>query len=509
MAREKSIISRLPSFYRSGDTLNVLYRLISVYGNLLDKGDLDLIQVMRSHFVNTADNINSKGFNTSLKGDLDRIFSLYIENLGGTSLLKQGTRREGAEGLVDDELYRNRIKGLIRVLREGASTKAGIIQIVAANLGITNASAFFQEAIDQIQVDEFIPRRTTLVNNVGISENFYLQASNRSEIELREIRIVFKDLTDAVVYDNPRIRNLTTNQVISYEGSINPGSILSIRPGPIGNLSGGIVNLDGELPNLPIGRSNWRIDVGIGLPQADFDLSLFDLSTFGEGDIQDFTLFDESSFDESVFPFEEKLIEASFIFDKIRPASFRVTIPWDIPGFTNDIILTEQSLQGMGEQGLAPSILTILSEAITNKSDELEEASKTKDAFIAFLQQELGAEFTPEVERMIFDQADFPDKFKQLDINPRNQIKFIIDKVKAAGVFSELAYQKQFREEHLMQDQLGVTVTNEEDHQTEDSLIISNDGSPFPGEEVHETSDTLILSSVFDLTTFDSLNEFS
>ena len=157
MARTDSILSRLPGFFRSGDRLNTLYRLAEVFGQQVDVAEEDLFKVMRSHWVKTADNEDSKGFDTSEKGDLDSIFALYVEALGGTSLLKQAGRREGAEGIEDDKAYRDRIRGLISVLRSGASTKEGIIAIVAANLGIVDESEQAEAARKTIRVEEYLP----------------------------------------------------------------------------------------------------------------------------------------------------------------------------------------------------------------------------------------------------------------------------------------------------------------------------------------------------------------
>src|SRR3954466_3450193 len=123
MSRTTEIISRFPSFYRSGDSENLFYRFVGVFADMLDRGEEDLIRVMRTHWVNTADNEGSKGFDATVKGDMDKIFGLYLESLGGTVLLKKGTRRPDPDGKLDDNLYRTRILGLIQVLKNGASTK--------------------------------------------------------------------------------------------------------------------------------------------------------------------------------------------------------------------------------------------------------------------------------------------------------------------------------------------------------------------------------------------------
>ena len=81
-----SIISRFPHFFNSGEG-SKLYNLIEVFASILEATETDLMRVMRSHYVDTADNSGSQGFDAKQKGDLDKIFALYLEKLGGTSQL--------------------------------------------------------------------------------------------------------------------------------------------------------------------------------------------------------------------------------------------------------------------------------------------------------------------------------------------------------------------------------------------------------------------------------------
>ncbi|MGV2388053.1 MAG UNVERIFIED_CONTAM: hypothetical protein LVR29_06190 [Microcystis novacekii LVE1205-3] len=82
-----------------------------MFGETLDEVEAEFCQVMYAHYVNKADNQGSQGFNTNQKGDLDKIFSLYLENLGEASQLKQVNRPSGAEGIESDKIYRQRIRG--------------------------------------------------------------------------------------------------------------------------------------------------------------------------------------------------------------------------------------------------------------------------------------------------------------------------------------------------------------------------------------------------------------
>lgn len=85
--RTKSIISRFPRFYRPDDPESSFFQILEVFGTTLNQAEQDLMRVLRSHFVGTAENVNSEGFTGKQKGDLDRIFAFYLEQFGGTSQL--------------------------------------------------------------------------------------------------------------------------------------------------------------------------------------------------------------------------------------------------------------------------------------------------------------------------------------------------------------------------------------------------------------------------------------
>jgi hypothetical protein len=83
------ILNRFPDFYHSENPEALLPQLVDLFGQILDETEADLTEVMRSHYVDTANNWGSQGLSTREKGDLDRIFTLYLETLGGTSRLTQ------------------------------------------------------------------------------------------------------------------------------------------------------------------------------------------------------------------------------------------------------------------------------------------------------------------------------------------------------------------------------------------------------------------------------------
>jgi len=465
MSRTTALLQRLPHFYAEGPQ-TILFQLLRVFGKTLDQVDDDLLNVMYSHYVDTANNQGSQGFNTPQKGDLDKIFSLYLENLGGTSQLKQINRPDGAAGLESDKLYRKRILGLINVLKNGASTKEGIIAIVAANLGIVGDEAAAIAARQQIRITEFLPELLrTETYQQAVAEKFIVINPNVIA-STPDIRVrIRSDLSVPLV--NPRLLNLTTNQSVQYAGTVKNNDVLSFFANSTAFLNGVSVPVSGAPPALPPGASAWRVEASLGLEKAEFDRGLFDFSAFDQEQLNQVATFDaegsrfdqavfafpspfdqaksgdvaifdgdESRFDQSVYAFPFPAVEVSMTLFKLTPASFKVAIPWDIPGYTENL-----------------------------------------------------------------DQ--FGDR-------PREQIKYIVDKVKAAGVFAVIDYEKRFSERHDMTDRFqGIARRQpfaEDQEMTESNFDIGSIQTPYPTGIVHEMSDSLVLSGVFDYTSFDSLN---
>ena len=86
-------------------------------------------------------------------------------------------------------------------------------------------------------------------------------------------------------------------------------------------------------------------------------------------------------------------------------------------------------------------------------------------------------------------------------------------KVKAAGVFAAIAYEKSFKEEHELEDRFHGIIKQQpfvEEHDLEEGKFsIGGIHTPYTGGVAHEMSDALITSGVFDYTRFDSLNTFA
>ncbi len=470
MAKTRDILNRLPHFLAAADTASALYWFVRTFGQILDRTETDLLEVMQAHFVDNANNEGSRGFDTTQKGDLDKIFSLYLENLGGTSQLKQVDRPIG-QGTEDkakasDDLYRRRIKGLIAVLKSGASTKEGIIAIIAANLGIVGDDQAAVVARNMITITEFLPAFQSEKYQAAIFEQFTIANPNPIESHA-EIRIHIRS-DFAVPLNNPRVVNLTTGKSVQYLGDVKLNDVLSFFPNGTAFLNGEVISIVGSTPALPVGRSDWRLEASLGVSMARFDHTLFDLCAFEQEQLSQVAVYDMeehsydhavfaypgpqeqikqaavfdrtgSGFDEGTFAFPSPYAEISIAYYKLRPASFQVNIPWDIPPYTDNL-----------------------------------------------------------------------DKYGD---RPREQIPYIIEKVKAAGVLAEIAYEKKLWEPHDLADSLTCSAQRQvltEAHLAEEANFdIGSFHTPYPGGLVHEMSDTLITSGMFDHTCFDSLNTFS
>ena len=571
MSRTTQIVSRFPGFYRSGDSENLFYQYIRVFASMLDEAEEDLLGVMRTHWVNTASNEGSKGFDATEKGDLDKILALYLESLGGTALLKQGTRREGAEGKADDALYRTRILGLIQVLKNGASTRAGIIDIVAANLGIVPDLPYAAAAHDNIRIIEFLPQTVSSDAPVLISLYNDIAVNNLSPLPaIPEVRLEFQDSLPAPLL-NPRITNPLTGDSIRYNGTVTPGDSLYFLSDSTGLFRGQPFVPEGSLTLAP-GPSTLRLEAEVGVPEGRFETAFFDYSQFDIPTVRAAGIFDAAHFDASIFTYTVNVAQLEVRYNRLFPGSFMVSIPWDIPGFSANISLNQHSLDRLAVFGLPQTLLDALSDStVLNKEFETKEAFFTaigplvetqavaieltrenvsqlnlfglpaalvakalalldpvagmahydrledffaglaplKDAEKKALYGALGTLLKAGSPlELILRESLFTDKFARFNISPRGQIKAIVDRVKAAGVYAVIAFEKRFFEDQQLAEQLGLALkeTPYDQEMTESNFDIASTQTT---SEQQEMSDFFSAAGVFDYTRFNTLNVFA
>ncbi len=437
-AKTTSIIRRLPHFY-TPDRDSVLFAFVNLFGQILEDAEIDLLRVMHAHWVDKANNEGSHGFDTTQKGDLDKIFTLYLEALGGTSQLKQVNRRPGNDGLVDDALYRARIKGLIRVLMRGASTLDGITAIVAANLGIVEVEsatdyerALVREARSKIRIVEFSPDASAGTNySVTLYQPFTVINPNPTPTT-PQIRINLRPNLPVLLVDL-RVVNVTSGEAVTYPGVLDKSDVLALFADGSALLNGVATGIVGSVPAVPPGTSTWQLEALLQPTPQSLPLPV---GRFGEG------TFDppaSDQFDMPAWMFSGPAADVNVSLTRLTPGFFTVYIPWDIPGFT--------------------------------------------------------------------------DKFDEFGDHPRNQIGYIVNKVKAAGVGTAIVYEKAFVEPHDMADHLNMhgehQAFTEDLEMDEFNFDIGSIQSPYPGGIDQELADQFIASGVFDFTRFNSLNTFA
>lgn len=574
MSRTTQIVSRFPDFYRSGDTENLFYKFIGVFAKMLDIAEEDLIRVMRTHWVNTADNEGSKGFDATEKGDLDKIFGLYLESLGGTVLLKQGTRRPGPDGKLDDDLYRTRILGLIQVLKNGASTKAGIIDIVAANLGIVPDLPYAITAYDSISIIEFLPETVnSSVAPIPVALYEDIAVNNLSPVPtVPELRLEFL-LSLQTPLINPRITNPLTGESIRYTGTVTPGDSLYFLSDGTGLFRGQPFVPEGYL-TLPTGISNLRLEAGVGVPEGRFETSFFDYSQFDVSSVREIGIFADdnsgSRFDASIFTFTGAVSNLEVRYQRLHPGSFLVSIPWDIPGFSANITFTQYSFERLETFELPQSVIDALPPLLDQEFETREAFFATlaplveTDTGVIELNQEninqlnlfgvppalisklltlldpgTGLAFFPHLQALftaldplkdaektalygalgtllqagsplevVLRECLFTDKFARFNISPRGQIKTIVDRVKAAGVYAVIAFEKRFFEAQQLEETLGL-ILKQSTYDQEMTEFNFDFASTQNTKEQQEMSDFFSAAGVFDYTGFDTLNAFA
>jgi hypothetical protein len=241
--------------------------------------------------------------------------------------------------------------------------------------------------------------------------------------------------SEFAVFSHWSIMNRTTGQTIFYDGSLHHGDGITLSSAGMA-INGLPTRYTGEALILPPGESVLQIAAMTGLTAARFDRTLFDLTAYVDDDVPlEMTngRLDETSFDQALFD--------------------RATL---------DHLLPEQVANVMLDIEISMTHLT-------------------------------PAQFRVDIP---WDLGDFPTDPDDPASHPRNQIRGIVDKVKAAGVFATINYEKLLADTHelgeleLMRRLQQPAVTNR--------MPVT-----------HAISDRLHIAGVLDYTEFDSLNGFA
>lgn len=372
-----------------------------------------------------------------------------------------------------DAPYRQRLLGLIQVLRRGAATKQGILDLIAANLGILGDTPQAQQARQLIQIEEYLPeqiRQSQTIHprpaeaeieaeTVALPLPLAATVTNPNPLATTpSLRVQLTDLQqgssvgyfdrtrlDVSCFDqaptspdtlpdlqplvNPRLVNVTTGEAIEYDGTLQVGDVLQFLADGRVLVNG--VEVAGQLktvPQLPPGQSRWSVEAEVGEAAGWCDRTYFDSAYFDQapGEVTPLDAVQAANY----------ALEVTVEFEQRTPGSFRVRIPWDIPGYT--------------------------------------------------------------------------DKFDEAGDHPRTQIQGIIEKVKAAGVLSIINYEKIWREHHDLDTHLWVERSpfTDEHIAEEANFDVKTNEFPLEDSDRHEISDQFITGGMFDYTGFDSGNRF-
>ncbi|MFZ4850719.1 MAG: hypothetical protein ACOYL7_16470 [Caldilinea sp.] len=346
--------------------------------------------------------------------------------------------------------YQERLRGLIEVLRQGASTRDGIVALVAANLGIVEDTPAARRQRQRIRIEEFAPERQAIVFSNAQPYSRFIPNNPRTAIRvtnpnLAEVTPELQFVVHVTGEQDTQLRlfhwsliNRTTGQVLHHKGELQrEDRVLFTRDGEM-RVNGVPTHFSGEALRLPPGESLLEIEVLTG-DQAAYGLALFgDESmdaTLDKATPDGVTagLFDRSAFDTVIFdrnPFDhlepEQMelvsLDVEISQERLTPGYFQVIVPWDL--------------------------------------------------------------------------GDFPADANDPAGHPRNQIQGIIDKVRAAGVFATVSYEQTFADVHELGD-VALTSALVRPEQVGPAVAIA-----------HDVTDRLVLAGRMDYTCFDSLNGF-
>jgi hypothetical protein len=226
--------------------------------------------------------------------------------------------------------YRERLLGLIQVLRRGASTRRGIVDVVAANLGLLGDDADARRARDLIQVREYAPRQVSFFRGaVQFWDEIPVTSSNRvatpAVFRVTMLPAAYAELTSL------RLTHLESGEWVEWPGRMRAGDRLELAGSRV--LLNGVEPAEAlarPVPLLPPGPSRWRFEAEVVVPASPSDPE----SAWPVG------RFDGSSgasaiFDRAVLAPEEAPVEVEVVSEEYTPGTFTVVIPWNIEGFTD------------------------------------------------------------------------------------------------------------------------------------------------------------------------------
>ena len=322
--------------------------------------------------------------------------------------------------------YRERLKGMIGVIEHGASTVEGITTIVAANLGITGDDPSARQARARIRVVEFWPQPVDLVptmpdmdpalpidSGLLLGEVFELCNPNLVDSHEggdQEMHIHIHPALSAPI-SNLRLVQRASGIFWHYTGTLQPGDRLTLlrrksdevaTPGTPLSLvpvspPGSLAPL--RLPLLPLLPQRTQI---VWLNGRQVDPSQWEGTIPAVPPGRSRWRFDQAATDRDLDPRRSRFSSVE------RPLAHFADAPNPAAG----------GLFAVGEVAIA---------ALRVRLPRL-----TPGTFTV---------------RIPWDIPGYTDRYAEFDDHPRHRMRYVVDKVKAAGVRAAMVYEKTFEAE--------------------------------------------------------------
>ncbi|MBU6349441.1 MAG: hypothetical protein KGS73_04745 [Chloroflexi bacterium] len=373
--------------------------------------------------------------------------------------------------------YQERLRGLIQVLRRGASTRDGIIALVAANLGIVDDTPTAYRQRERIRVEEFDPFRKTVHYADVQPFSRFVDDNPRTRIVVENPNLTdaFPDIQFTVHLRNPALSfitlthwsiiNRTTGQHLFYDGALSEGDCLALSSEWGMRVNGVPVEFASEMLGLPPGTSLLEIEAMTALRTGRSDSTLYDLAMFADAEDAEAQFATRGIFDETCFG-QSTLVNAWSLGSELATRG----------------VLDESVFDGsMFDRGVLDHL-------------QFAEVSQISLTIEISMMQITPGRFRVSIP---WDLGDFPADVADPAAHPRNQIQSIIDKVRAAGVFATISYEQRFTDVH----DVGELAPSPE-------LTLPTQETPMAAIH-HAMEDHLVLAGAFDYMGYDSLNGFA
>ncbi len=243
MNRVERICNRLPRFYKHWEKDSLVFSILSAVSRQLDKAEEKVTEMMRAHWVDTAE-----------EDELNKV---------GTLL---GLSRLSGE---DDLRYRARLKRAVNEYK-GGGTVSAILDAVKASISVQSA--------EDVQIVEN-PRASAFAEFTVRAGDTWMLGSNSIKDEQASLTLTVEEGGEV---SNPQIINLDTGESITLKGKLRGGQKLVIKKKKA-TLEGKDVSKrisPQKVPQLLRKGSTWKYTEFLEKLIGVFDTAMFDEHTF-------------------------------------------------------------------------------------------------------------------------------------------------------------------------------------------------------------------------------------